>query len=251
MDLLGQRLGNYRLVRLLGEGGYAQVYLGQHALLDMQAAIKVVHARFSERDIARFLQEARAVAQLRHEHIVRVLECGLDERGLPYLVMEYAPGGSLRQRHADGMPLALTMVERYVEQIAQALQYAHDQQVIHRDVKPENVLIGAQGQLLLADYGVALLTQDSSLLPVQEVVGTTTYMAPEQLQGKPRRASDQYALGVYPSVPLRCHLHSVPRSDSQAPEQPPTSLSGCSSLMEGIIACLCSTCKRLVQVSQS
>ena len=197
MDLIGQSLGNYRLVRLLGEGGAAQVYLAEHQVLTMQAAIKVMHPRVSldEQDIARFLDEARAIARLEHQHIVHVLECGLDTQGAPYLVMEYAPGGTLRQRHPDGLPLALPMIERYVQQIAQALHYAHDQHVIHRDVKPENVLIGAHGQVLLADFGLALLTHSSSL-SLQDVGGTVFYMAPEQLQGHPRRASDQYALGV-------------------------------------------------------
>jgi tRNA A-37 threonylcarbamoyl transferase component Bud32 len=198
MDLVGHCLGNYRVVRLLGEGGAAQVYLGEHQMLTMQAAIKVLHPRYSlfQQDIARFLREARTIAHLEHPHIVRVLECALDERGLPYLVMEYAPGGTLRQWLPEGTPLALPLIEDYVQQLAQALQYAHDQHVIHRDVKPENVLMSAQGHLLLSDFGLALLTHSSSRLPMQDLAGSVAYLAPEQMQGHPRRASDQYALGV-------------------------------------------------------
>jgi serine/threonine protein kinase len=194
-DWIGQRLGNYRLVRLLGEGGYAQVYLGEQVLLGMQAAIKVLHAHLTEREIKRFCQEASAIAHLVHPHIVRVLEFDVDG-GVPYLVMEYAPGGTLRQRHPEGVPLTLPTIQRYLTQLAEALAYAHAHHILHRDVKPANVLVGEQGQILLSDFGLALLAERSSQLPLQEVVGTPAYLAPEQVQGHPRRASDQYALGI-------------------------------------------------------
>jgi serine/threonine protein kinase len=198
MDLVGHCLGNYRLVRLLGEGGAAQVYLGEHQVLTMQAAIKVLHPRFSlsEQDIARFLDEARAIAHLEHLHIVRILECALDERGLPYLVMEYAPGGTLRQRHPRGEAVPVERIVSYVRQIAAALQYAHDQKVIHRDLKPENVLLGLRDEVLLSDFGIAVEAHRSESQPTEDVAGTVAYMAPEQLRGKPKVASDQYALGV-------------------------------------------------------
>lgn len=195
MDLIGQRLGNYRLVRLLGEGGYAQVYLGQHVLLNMRAAIKVLHAPLAEREIKRFCQEAQAVARLAHRNIVRLLEFDAVE-SLVFLVMEYAPGGTLRQRHPEGVALPLETIQPYVAQIASALTYIHAHRLIHRDLKPDNLLIGSQQQILLGDFGLAILAQSSSQFKPQEIVGTIAYMAPEQLQGKPRPASDQYALAV-------------------------------------------------------
>lgn len=184
MDLIGQRLGNYRLVRLLGEGGYAQVYLGQHVFLNMRAAIKVLHTPLAEREIERFCQEAQAVARLAHRNIVRLLEFDVVE-GLVFLVMEYAPGGTLRQRHPEGVALPLETIQPYVAQIASALTSIHAHQLIHRDLKPDNLLIGPQQQILLGDFGLAILAQSSSQFKPQEIVGTVAYMAPEQLQGKP------------------------------------------------------------------
>jgi hypothetical protein len=110
--------------------------------------------------------------------------------------MEYAPGGTLRQRHPRGEVVPLERIVRYVRQIAAALQYAHDQKVIHRDLKPENVLLGLRDEVLLSDFGIAVAAHRSESQPTQDVAGTIAYMAPEQLRGKPKVASDQYALGI-------------------------------------------------------
>ena len=110
--------------------------------------------------------------------------------------MDYAPNGTLRQRHPKGTLLPLDTILDYVKQIADALQYAHDEKVIHRDIKPENMLLGRRNEILLSDFGIALVVQSSRYQNTQEVIGTAAYMAPEQLQGKPRRASDQYSLGI-------------------------------------------------------
>jgi serine/threonine protein kinase len=171
----GQNLGNYRLLHLLGRGGFAEVYLAQHRRLNTQAAIKVLHTQLADEDIDDFQREAQTVAALLHSHIVRVLDFDV-QGGIPFLVMD--------------------IVISYVKQIAEALQYAHDQKLIHRDVKPENMLIGRHSDLLLSDFGIATFTQSSRYQSTQEVVGTVAYMAPEQVQGKPRPASDQYALGI-------------------------------------------------------
>lgn len=192
---LGQQLGNYSLIRLLGEGGFAEVYLGEHIYLKTQAAIKVLQTRLASEDSEGFLKEARTIAGLKHPHIIRILDFGI-EAGTPFLVMDYAPHGTLRKRHPKGEPLQLVTILNYVKQVAPALQYAHERKLVHRDVKPENLLLGENNELLLSDFGIALVTQSSRYQSTQEVVGTVAYMAPEQLQGKPRRASDQYALGI-------------------------------------------------------
>src|SRR5436309_604055 len=123
-DRVGQQLGNYRLVRLLGRGGFAEVYLGEHTRLNTQAAIKVLHTQLSDDDVNGFLSEARTIASLEHPHIVRVFDFDVKD-GTPFLVMNYAPGGTLRQRYSKGTQLPLPLVVSYVKQVADALQYAH------------------------------------------------------------------------------------------------------------------------------
>jgi serine/threonine protein kinase len=194
-DLLGHQLGNYRLIRLLGHGGFADVYLGEHIHLNTLAAIKVLDARLSPDEITQFRNEARTIARLEHPHIVRVLDFGVEDR-LPFLVMSYAPNGTLRQRHPKGIRLSPGEVLPYIKQVADALQYAHTEKLIHRDVKPENMLLDRNNQILLSDFGLAIASYSSSKESPQDVSGTIAYMAPEQTRGKPRSASDQYALGV-------------------------------------------------------
>src|SRR5438876_9679155 len=136
----GQQLGNYHLLRLLGKGGFAEVYLGEHLHLGTLAAMKVLRTHLASEDITPFRDEARLIARLTHPHIVRVLDFAVED-GTPFLVMEYAPHGTLRQLHPKGNRLPLETIVLYVQQIAAALQYAHDQRLIHRDVKPENLLL--------------------------------------------------------------------------------------------------------------
>ncbi len=193
-DRVGQQLGNYRLIRLLGQGGFADVYLGEHIYLNTQAAIKVLQMRLTEDDKQSFLEEARTIAHLKHPSIVRILEYDVVDT-IPFLVMEYAPNGTLRQYHPKGTVLPLASIVPYVRQVAAALQHAHDQKLIHRDVKPENMLLGHKNSVLLSDFGLAVIVQ-SSRDRLQTVAGTVTYMAPEQLQGRAGPASDQYALAV-------------------------------------------------------
>jgi predicted ATPase/DNA-binding CsgD family transcriptional regulator len=195
LDRVEQQFGSYRLVQLLGRGNFADVYLGEHVHLGTQAAIKVLHGPLESRDREGFLAEARTVARLRHPHIVRILDFGVQD-GTPFLVMEDAPAGTLRQRHPKGTRLPLLTVVTYVKQVAEALQYAHAQRLIHRDLKPENLLLGPEQQVWLSDFGLALVAHSARSQPFQPTAGTLAYMAPEQLQGHPTAASDQYALGV-------------------------------------------------------
>ena len=191
-----QQFGNYRLISSIGRGGFAEVYLGEHVYLKTQAAIKVLQTRLSQEEQESFYAEARTVAHLQHEHIVRVLEFGLQDASIPYLVMEYAPNGTLRNRFPRGTPIPLEHILPPFKQVAAALHYAHSENLIHRDIKPENMLLGAQNEVLLSDFGIALMVKGSRHQDAQDVAGTVTYMAPEQLLGHPTRASDQYALGV-------------------------------------------------------
>ena len=155
---VGQKLGNYRLIQLLGQGNFSEVYLGEHVHLNTQAAIKVLYGQLAKNEGEGFLNAARTLAHLRHPHIVQVLDFGV-EGTTPFLVMDYAPGGNLRQRHPKGAQIPLDTVVTYVTQVAAALQYAHQQQLIHRDIKPENLLLGRNNEVLLSDFGIAVMAQ--------------------------------------------------------------------------------------------
>ncbi|GHO49919.1 serine/threonine protein kinase [Ktedonospora formicarum] len=192
---IGQQFGNYRLERLLGRGGFAEVYIGIHLRLQRPAAIKILHTHLSEQESAAFQREAQIIAGLNHPHIVRVLDFDV-QQGIPFLVMDYLPHGTLRQRHPRGERVPLPTVLSYVKEVAQALQYAHEHRLIHRDVKPENMLIGQRGEIVLSDFGIAAIAHNTTSRTAQEAVGTAPYMAPEQIQAQARAASDQYALGV-------------------------------------------------------
>lgn len=192
----GKQLGPYRLVRLLGAGGFAEVYLGMHIHLNTPAAIKVLHMQLREEGLEQFRNEAHAIARLRHPHIVRMLDFGIENGQIPYLVMDYLPGGTLRQLHTKRTQLPLSTVASYTRQIAEALQYAHNERYIHRDVKPDNMLVEKSSHILLSDFSLAVIAHSTRSQTAQQIAGTIGYMAPEQIEEYPRPASDQYALGV-------------------------------------------------------
>ena len=192
-DRIGQQLDNYRLTRLLGAGGFGEVYLAEHLYRSTQVAIKIL-PQLAQDDLHSFLIEARTF-RLKHPNIVQVLDFGVEGR-TPFIVMEYAPNGTLRQRHPKGARVLLPTIVSYVKQVASALQYAHEERLVHRDVKPENMLIGGQDLVLLSDFGIATIAHGTSSQSVETMAGTIPYMAPEQIQGHPRPASDQYSPGV-------------------------------------------------------
>jgi len=194
-DRIGQRFGDYRLIRSLGGGTFGDVYLGEHIYENTQTAVKVFKTQLTSDQFKDFLNEVRMVL-LKHPHIVQVLDFGVSEDDIPFLVMEHAPNGTLLQRHPRGTQLPLATTVTYIKQIAAALQHAHNQRRIHRDVKPENILIGRNNEILLGDFGIAVVAHNTHSQRTQETTGTARYMAPEQWQGKPLPATDQYALGI-------------------------------------------------------
>ena len=224
MEREGQTLGHYRLIGMIGRGGFANVYLGEHIYLKTQVAVKLLHTQIAPDMMEHFLAEAQTVARLVHPHIVRVHDFGIDD-STPFLVMDYAPNGTLRQRHIRGLAVPLNLVIAYTRQIASALQYAHEQRLIHRDIKPENMLLGSNSEVLLSDFGIATIAHTSRSLPTQDISGTIAYMAPEQIQGKSRPASDQYSLAVivYEWLTGRCPFQgSFAEVASQHLFSPPT-----------------------------
>ncbi|GHO81780.1 hypothetical protein KSD_95510 [Ktedonobacter sp. SOSP1-85] len=194
---VGQHIGEYHLLRRLGGGGFGDVYLGEHKHIHTQAAVKVLHTPLAgSNEFKEFINEARTF-RLRHPHIIQLLDFGIDRDEIPYLVMDYASHGTLRDKHPKGTPVSLFTMLSYIAPLASALQYAHEQHLIHRDVKPENMLLGAHDEVLLSDFGIAAVAHSSRSLNAHEgISGTLPYMAPEQLQGNPCPASDQYALAI-------------------------------------------------------
>lgn len=193
-DFAGHRIGGYYLTRLLGEGSYGKVYLGERHR-SPSVAVKILINRPSSLEVHSYQKEAQIHRHFDHPHIVPAYDFGISG-DIPYIIMGYAPGGSLYQQYKRGTRLPLQTVVEYVRQIASALQYAHDRRIIHRDVKPGNILLGENNELLLSDFGVATIAHRTISLSTQKFSGTFEYAAPEQLQGKPRPASDQYALGI-------------------------------------------------------
>lgn len=203
------RLGSYELVRRLGEGGMAQVYLARDVRLGREVAVKVLDARLAERPgfRERFLREARVAAALDHPNIVPLYDFGETDHML-YLVMPYVSGGSLQDvlRRA---PLPASEVVTYGSQMTDALAYAHKRGVVHRDVKPANMLLHADGRLMLSDFGLAKILGPNSRPAAPRGhpdAGTPEYMAPEQIEGRTDERSDLYGLGVVLYLLLTGHL---------------------------------------------
>jgi serine/threonine protein kinase len=196
-DLIGKTVGPYQILEEIGRGGMAVVYRAWQPSLQRHIALKVLPEYFRHDPdlLARFQREARAAAQLEHPNIVHIYDTGIAD-GLPYIAMEYLQGGSLQERLAQGtLPPAEAV--GLLEQIGGALDHAHARGLIHRDVKPANILFTADGRPKVADFGIARATEGTRLTRTGMVMGTPEYMAPEQAEGGTvDHRADLYALGV-------------------------------------------------------
>jgi formylglycine-generating enzyme required for sulfatase activity len=201
-DLTGQSIGRYQIISRLGEGGMATVYKARDTRLDRDVALKLIRVdQFAPammgHILARFEREAKSLARLSHNSIVRVYDYG-EHDGAPYLVLEFCGGGDLKQR-LSGQPMDWREAIGLILPVARALRYSHQQGVIHRDVKPSNIMFNTSGEPMLSDFGIAkmLETDDAATLTGTGVgIGTPGYMAPEQWTGETSPQSDQYGLGV-------------------------------------------------------
>ncbi len=201
-DLTGQHFGGYKLEELVGTGGMASIYKGFDETLSRWVAIKVVPVQAvdgtEEVLLARFRQEARAIAALRHRNILTIYSYG-EEAGWAYIVMEYVPGGSLKDRLESGQPFTWEQALSVVIPVSQALAFAHERGVIHRDIKPANILLPQDDWPLLADFGLAKMEHAArpNLTMPGQVLGTMAYAAPEQIQESSIDARvDIYSLGI-------------------------------------------------------
>ncbi len=229
----GQMIGAYRIVSQIGQGGMATVYKAYHAAMDRYVAVKVLPRQFAESAefIGRFQQEARTIANLEHPHILPVYDYG-ESGGITYFVMRFLDTGTLKERIKAG-PMPLSEADRLFTQLAEALGYAHDRGVIHRDMKPSNVLVDARGGVFLTDFGIAKLMEGAAQFTATgAITGTPAYMSPEQAQGdKIDLRSDIYSLGIvlYEMITGRVPFEAetplaVILKQLQAPLPPPSSV---------------------------
>jgi serine/threonine-protein kinase len=190
--------GRYKLEAKLGSGGMSTVYLAKDTTLDRPVAVKVMHREMSEQadQLERFRQEARAVAKLSHPNVVAVIDAG-EDGGHPYIVFEYVEGETLKQRINRIGALDPQEALAYAIEIARGLTVAHARNMVHRDIKPQNVLIDAEGRAKLTDFGISRQLEQDGMTATGRVLGTTDYVAPEQAMGHPvDPRSDIYSLGV-------------------------------------------------------
>ncbi len=190
--------GRYRLEAKLGSGGMSTVYLARDTTLDRSVAVKVMHREMSEQEdqLQRFRQEARAVAKLSHPNVVAVIDAG-EDGGHPYIVFEYVEGETLKQRINRVGALDPQEALAYAIEIARGLTVAHNRNMVHRDIKPQNVLIDSEGRAKLTDFGISRQLEQDGMTATGRVLGTTDYVAPEQAMGHPvDQRSDIYSLGV-------------------------------------------------------
>lgn len=224
-NLVGHQFSNYHLTLLRERTAFTEIYAAEQHESGTQVAFKALRPELSNEERELFLDAAQTLLALEHPHITRVLEAGQsndEDANFPYLVVEHISDMTLRQLHPIGSSLAPATILAYIQPIAEALYYAHQQNLVHGDVKPSNIFVGEQQQIVLSDFSTGLLSRLTDT-----VTGTIAYVAPEQLQEEPLPASDQYALGVMVYEWLTGELPftgSVSEISSQHLQTPPPSL---------------------------
>src|SRR5215210_2575498 len=191
--------GRYALGELLGGGGMANVYLARDDVLGRDVALKMLRGQYADDEdfVERFRREARNAAALNHPNIVQVYDQGRAEDGTYYIAMEYVPGGTLAQRIKRGGPMDPAEAAGVASRVAEALAVAHERGIIHRDIKPQNVLLTPSGDAKVADLGIARAASAKTMTEASLIFGTASYMSPEQAKGeRVTPQSDLYSLGV-------------------------------------------------------
>jgi eukaryotic-like serine/threonine-protein kinase len=197
--LIGKRLnGRYKIMKMIGGGGMANVYLARDIILDRDVAIKVLRFDFSndEQFIKRFRREAQAATSLNHENIVSIYDVGEDE-GIYYIVMEYVHGYTLKQYIQMHAPLSVPKTLNIMAQLTAAIAHAHQNRIVHRDIKPQNILMDENGVVKVTDFGIAVALTSTTITQTNSVLGSVHYLSPEQARGGiATEKSDIYSLGI-------------------------------------------------------
>ncbi|MDX1771800.1 MAG: Stk1 family PASTA domain-containing Ser/Thr kinase, partial [Planococcaceae bacterium] len=197
--LIGKRIsGRYKIIEMIGGGGMSNVYLAHDMILDRDVAIKVLRYDFSnEEDLhRRFQREALSATSLTHPNIVNIFDVG-EDGDIHYLVMEYVEGKTLKQYIVDSAPLPPVEAVEIMKQLTSAIANAHHNQIIHRDIKPQNILMDDQLHVKITDFGIAMALSATSFTQTNSVLGTVHYLSPEQARGgTATKKSDIYALGI-------------------------------------------------------
>lgn len=197
--LIGRNInGRYKIKELIGGGGMSNVYLARDMILDRDIAIKMLRYDFSNEEELRrrFQREALSTTSLAHPNIVNIFDVG-EEGAIPYLVMEYVPGKTLKEYIIEQSPIAPERAVKIMKQLASALAHAHHNQIVHRDIKPQNILMDEEGNVKISDFGIAMALSATSYTQTNSVLGTVHYLSPEQARGgNATKKSDIYSLGI-------------------------------------------------------
>ncbi|MTD30288.1 Stk1 family PASTA domain-containing Ser/Thr kinase [Planomicrobium sp. YIM 101495] len=197
--IIGKRInGRYKILELIGGGGMSNVYLAHDVILDRDVAIKILRYDFSNEEELRrrFQREALSTTSLAHPNIVNIFDVG-EDKDMHYLVMEYVPGKTLKDYIIDFAPVEPERSVQIMKQLASGLEHAHHNQIIHRDIKPQNILMDAEGNVKISDFGIAMALSATSYTQTNSVLGTVHYLSPEQARGgMANKKSDIYSLGI-------------------------------------------------------
>lgn len=184
--LIGKRIsGRYKILKVIGGGGMANVYLARDIILERDVAIKILRLDFSDDDefIRRFRREAQSATSLAHPNIVSIYDVG-EEDNIYYIVMEYVEGKTLKQYIQQNAPLHPREALNLMEQIVSAIAHAHENQIVHRDIKPHNILIDNLGNIKVTDFGIAMALTSTTITHTNSVLGSVHYLSPEQARGQ-------------------------------------------------------------------
>lgn len=197
--IIGKRISDrYKIISMIGGGGMANVYLARDIILDRDVAIKILRLDFANEQefIHRFQREAQSATSLNHPNIVNIYDVG-EEDDIYYIVMEYVDGMTLKQYIQQYHPISVEKALDIMQQLVSAISHAHEHQIIHRDIKPQNILIDHDGIVKITDFGIAMALSATSITQTNSVLGSVHYLSPEQARGgMATRKSDIYSLGI-------------------------------------------------------